>query len=55
MRGRRAGALLLGDPIAGVAVSRVLVAQAAADHPPLLKVGRAALAGVAAHAVLPAA
>lgn len=54
-RGRRAGAVLLGDPIAGVAVCCVLVAQAATDRPPLLKVGRAALARVAAHAVLPAA
>lgn len=55
VRGRGAGAVLLGDPIAGVAVRRLLVAQAAAHHPPLFKVGGAALAGVAAHAVLPAA
>lgn len=52
---RCAGAVLLRDPVTGVAVCRVLVAEAAADHPPLLKVGRAALARVAAHAVFPAA
>lgn len=55
VRVRCARAVLLGDPIAGVAVCRVLMAQAAADRPPLLKVGRAALARVAAHTVLPAA
>ena len=49
------GAVVLRVAVAGVAVRRVVVAHTAADQPPLVKVGGAALAGVAAHTVLPAA
>lgn len=51
----RRGTVLLCDAVAGVAVRRLVVAEAASDHPPLVEVGGAALARVAAHAVLSAA
>lgn len=51
----RRGTVLLCNAVTGVAVRRVVVAEAAADHPALFEVGRAALARVAAHAVLSAA
>lgn len=55
MQRDRRGTVLLGDAVAGVAVRGVVVAEAAADRPTLLEVGRAALARVAAHAILSAA
>lgn len=55
MQRDRRGTVLLCDAVAGVAVRRLVVAEAASDHPPLVEVGGAALARVAAHAVLSAA
>ena len=55
MQRDRRGTVLLCDAVTGVAVRRLVVAEAASDHPPLVEVGGAALARVAAHAVLPAA
>lgn len=51
----RRGTVLLRDAVTGVAVRRLVVAEAASDHPALIKVCRAALTRVAAHAVLSAA
>lgn len=49
------GTVLLREAVAGVAVRRVVVAEASSNHTALIKVCRAALARVAAHAVLSAA
>lgn len=48
---RRCGTVFFCDTITGVAVRRLIVAEAASNHPALFKVCGAALARVAAHAV----
>lgn len=50
----RRGTVFFRDTVTGVAVRCLIVAEAASDHPALVEVRRAALAGVAAHAVFPA-